>query len=168
MNLAQSSHIPAPGAKPGWSDLPWLIAYAGRGLTELVRARLIFAMMEARDIPQRNRTARERARLGAVLAPATTARMAYVLPRLSARLPWRSDCLIQAIAAQNWLMAHGRASEIQIGVEHPVGGEFGAHAWLLCDGEVVTGGDIDRYQVLLSDSPPGRDSDAGPGPGVAD
>ena len=60
--------------------------------------------------------------------------------------------MVQAIAGQNWLGALGVASEIQIGVEHPADGEFGAHAWLLAGGEVVTGGDIERYHVLLAES----------------
>lgn len=157
MKLAQSPHIPAEGSKPGWSDLPWLLPYALRGLWELVRARLIFAKLEAKAIPQRNREAKQRARSEREVESQAVARMSYVLPRLSDRLPWRSDCLIQAIAAQNWLAALGGAGEIQIGIELPEEGKFGAHAWLLYDEQIVTGGDIERYQLLLSDArlPPG-------------
>ena len=106
---------------------------------------------EARDIPHRNLKAKTSSRGGAIPA-AYLARITYVLPRLSDRLPWRSDCLIQAIAGQNWLLSHGVASEIQIGVEKPAGGKFGAHAWLMHGEHIVTGGDIDQYNVLLSDS----------------
>ena len=157
-NLAQSPHIPAEGTKPGWSDLPWLAAYALRGLAELVRARIVFARLEARAIPQRNRDSKAMARPGTVPQPEALARIAYVIPRLSDRLPWRSDCLVQAIAAQNWLSALGAASEIQIGVENPQDGQFGAHAWLIYNEDIVTGGDIERYDLLLSDSRLERDS----------
>ena len=160
MNLAQSPHIPAEGKKPGWKDLPWLAAYSARGLAELIRARLIFEKLQARAIRERNRAARGRALADALLEDAALARIAYVLPRLSARLPWRSDCLIQAIAAQNWLSSMGAASEIQIGVENPKDGKFGAHAWLMHGEAVVTGGEIDRYSVLLADSQRAPDSES--------
>ena len=159
MNLAQSPHIPAQGKKPGWKDLPWLAAYSARGLWELVRARLIFEKLEARAIRERNRAASAKAQVDALDEAASLARISYILPRISARLPWRSDCLIQAIAAQNWLSSLGAASEIQIGVENPKDGKFGAHAWLMHGDAVVTGGEIDRYSVLLADSRLGPDSD---------
>ena len=158
MKLAQSPHIPAEGTKPGWSDLPWLVPYALRGLGELVRARIVFAKLAAREIPKRNRAAIQRADGNAEVESGKLVRIAYVLPRLSDRLPWRSDCLIQAIAAQNWLSSLGAAGEIQIGVERPEGGQFGAHAWLIYAGQVITGGDIERYQLLLGDAPKPSDS----------
>lgn len=149
---AQSPHTPANGSKPTLADVAWLAPHALRGFFELVRARIAFARLEAKGIPMRNRAARESARSDSDVSEACLARIAYVLPRLSDRLPWRSDCLVQAIAGQNWLTHLGAASEIQIGVENPKDGEFGAHAWLLHEGQVVTGGDIDRYSLLLSDS----------------
>lgn len=169
MNLPQSPHVPAKGSKPGLKDLGWLAAYGARGLAELVRARAIFARLEAREIPARNRAAKAAART--VAGPATLARIGYVIPRISDRLPWRSDCLIQAIAAQNWLAAKGAASEIQIGVEHPEGGDFGAHAWLMAGGTIVTGGEIERYHLLLAesaDSATRRESEPESASGAAD
>ncbi len=152
MNLAQSSHIPAPGRRPKLKDMPWLLRYSTRGLWELILARIVFSRLEAKAIPQRNRISERAASPRSSITQAKAARMSYVLPRLSDRLPWRSDCLVQAIAAQNWLSSFGAASEIQIGVENPKGGEFSAHAWLLYNKQVVTGGDIDRYDLILSDS----------------
>lgn len=152
MNLAQSPHIPETGKLPGVRDLPWLLVYALRGFWELVRARLIFERLEAKAIPARNKAAKVAAAIEQPVPPATLARISYVIPRLSDRLPWRSDCVIQAIAAQNWLLSMGAASEIQIGVENPKDGEFAAHAWLLHRESVVTGGDIAQYQVILSES----------------
>jgi hypothetical protein len=141
-------------------DVGWLIAYALRGFGELVRARLVFASLEASEIPARNlAVSRLATHRGTAADPAHLARMAYVLPRLSARLPWRSDCLVQAIAAQNWLAAGGLAGEIQIGVERPADGPFGAHAWLVHEGMVITGGDIARYERLLGESPLAEEPD---------
>jgi len=160
MKLAQSPHIPATGELPSLRDIPWLVTYGLRGLWELIKARLVFARLNVSDIPKRNANSKSRARGDGALPEVKTARISYVLPRISDRLPWRSDCLVQAIAAQNWLAASGVAGEIQIGVENPQDGQFGAHAWLLCDGEVVTGGDNSQYQLLLGDSQSAADSDA--------
>ncbi len=136
------------------ADGGWLIAYALRGLFELIRARLVFDRLEAAEIPQRNRASFAAARAAPPAgAAAVMERIAFVLPRISARLPWRSDCLIQAIAAQNWLSAKGLASEIRIGVEKADTTGFGAHAWLVHGETIVTGGDIGRYHVLLTAEP---------------
>lgn len=152
MKPTQSSPVPAKGQKPQFRDLPWLARFGMRGLWELVKARIAFMRFAAREIPQRNKTALTDAGTGKVIDDAELARIAYVLPRLSDRLPWRSDCLIQAIAGQSWLTALGAASEIQIGIENPKDGDFGAHAWLDYDGRVITGGNIEQYQVILSES----------------
>lgn len=158
MSLTQSPHIPAEGKKPGWSDLPWLATYALRALFELVRARIIFTRLEAKAIPLRNQASKAGASDDCRTNEAMLARITYVIPRLSDRLPWRSDCLIQAVAAQNWLMASRIPSEIRIGVENPKDGEFGAHAWLVHGERVITGGDIARYQLLLGASGPDSES----------
>ncbi len=154
-NLAQSPHVPAEGKKPGIKDMGWLLAYSVRGFAELVRARIVFARLEARDIRHRNAAARRAATKGPQSGITTErlARIAFVLPRLSDRLPWRSDCLIQAVAAQNWLEAEAAYGEIRIGVERPEDGPFGAHAWLVHEGAIVTGGDVSRYSLLLADDP---------------
>jgi hypothetical protein len=154
---------PAPDSRQSlrFSDAGWVAAYCMTGLFELVRARIAFAQLEARDIPARNRRAAERA---SAITPqggqaALLARVSYVLPRISVRLPWRSDCLVQAIAGQNWLARRGLPSEIRIGVERPESGPFGAHAWLVHEDAVITGGDISRYSLLLGEPRKGQ-SDA--------
>lgn len=152
MNLAQSSHVPQSGKAPALRDLGWLVRFATRGLFELVRARVIFSRFKARHIPARNQKAKAAADFSRHVDEAQLARIAYVLPRISDRLPWRSDCLIQAIAAQNWLSSLRAFGEIQIGVENPKDGKFGAHAWLLHGDAIVTGGDIAQYEPILADS----------------
>ena len=132
-------------------DLGWLAIYSLRGLAELVRARLIFTNLKTEELLRRNQTVRDRAQEEAVAEPAHLARIAYVLPRISARLPWRSDCLIQAIAGQNWLLARRLTSEIQIGVKRSAEKEFAAHAWLVHDGCVISGGDISPYEKIIGE-----------------
>ena len=152
MNLAQSPHVPATGKRPRLRDLRWLPSFCVVGLWQLIRARIEFASFETRGILKRNSNSKAKAIPSQRAPEDRLARIAYVLPRLSDRLPWRSDCLIQAIAAQNWLGRYGLASEIQIGVENPADGSFAAHAWLVCEGSIVTGGDISQYETILSDS----------------
>jgi hypothetical protein len=138
--------------RPGFSDWPWLAAFCFRALWELARARIAFARFEVKHIQRRNAdTARVPRAAGNGASERTLSRIAYVIPRISDRLPWRSDCLIQAMAAQSWLRALGSASTIRLGVENPKDGEFGAHAWLICDDRIITGGDIERYDTILSE-----------------
>lgn len=75
-------------------------------------------------------------------------RVAYVIPRLAARLPWRADCLVQALAAERWLRRAGIATVLTLGVPSNKRPEFEAHAWLTAGGRTVTGGDVSGYVPL--------------------
>ncbi len=75
-------------------------------------------------------------------------RVAFVIPRVAARLPWRSDCLVQALAAERWLTRNGVATTLTFGVPRDKPADFEAHAWLTAGGRVVTGGDIRGYVPL--------------------
>lgn len=71
-------------------------------------------------------------------------RIAFAIRAMSARVPWRSDCLIQASAAQRWLAARGIGSTIHLGVktsEAPID----AHAWLKVGHRIVLGGEVSDY-----------------------
>lgn len=124
---------------------------AFRAVAELARARLMLARFQAADITHRNLQAARIGRTPAEIS-ASDAReldwVAFVIPRIGARLPWRADCLVQAIAAQNWLQSKGISAAIAIGVEKPADGRFGAHAWLRHGDRIITGGDISRYQTI--------------------
>ena len=76
-------------------------------------------------------------------------RVAFAIPRVGTRLPWRADCLVQALAAQRWLRRHGVATQLIIGARKPTPTEFEAHAWLKVGERVVTGGDIGGYVPLI-------------------
>lgn len=70
-------------------------------------------------------------------------RVAWAVPAAASRVPWRSDCLVQALAAQNWLHAEGLQTQVHIGVARD--GSFTAHAWLTCGDMVITGGEVARF-----------------------
>ncbi|MET4131835.1 hypothetical protein ABIE62_000951 [Porphyrobacter sp. MBR-155] len=74
---------------------------------------------------------------------------AFFISRMAARVPWRSDCLVQALAGQRWLARLSIPSEIVVGTAKLANGQFDAHAWLRHGDRVVLGGDISRFQPLL-------------------
>lgn len=74
-------------------------------------------------------------------------RVSWAVPVAAAWVPWRSDCFIQAMAARRWISRKGLSTELKIGVcNDPIVG-FEAHAWLISEGQVVTGGDVSRFVV---------------------
>ena len=75
-------------------------------------------------------------------------RIAYAVPAVALRVPWRSDCMVQAMAAQSWLGRYGIASTMTIGVRKDAPEGFGAHAWLSAGDILVTGGDISAYVAI--------------------
>ncbi len=72
-------------------------------------------------------------------------RVAHGVNVMALRVPWRSDCLVRALAARRWLAAGGVASRLRVGARHDEDGAFMAHAWLTVGDRVVTGGDTSPY-----------------------
>lgn len=68
-------------------------------------------------------------------------RVRTMVPRVAHYLGWPSDCLIQALAAQDWLQRAGISSRIVVGGRARAGHGFDAHAWLLVGTREVTGWD---------------------------
>ncbi|RIV83057.1 lasso peptide biosynthesis B2 protein [Aurantiacibacter zhengii] len=64
---------------------------------------------------------------------------------------WRSDCLVQAMAAQNWLKRKGIPTSIVIGVDKSGDEGSDAYAWLRAGDLIVTDGNIDNFTVILDD-----------------
>ncbi|HVL79374.1 MAG TPA: lasso peptide biosynthesis B2 protein [Sphingomicrobium sp.] len=77
-------------------------------------------------------------------------RVSVAIGRAGARVPWRSDCLVQALAAQRWLRLGGVQSDLFIGVRPANGEGVDAHAWLVSSGSVVTGGDVSGFTPLVT------------------
>ena len=111
----------------------------------LVRARLRLRHVRAAEFA--------RSDLPAQTGPSETLsgdarRIAWAVPRVAKAMPFRADCLVQAMAAQAMLARRGLDSEVHIGARKILGG-FAAHAWLTHRGEVVTGGEIAGYSRVL-------------------
>jgi Transglutaminase-like superfamily len=76
-------------------------------------------------------------------------RVAYGVCAMGTRVPWRSDCLVQALAARRWLARSGIASRIGIGARRDQHDAFMAHAWLTVGERLVTGGDIAPFEEFV-------------------
>lgn len=93
---------------------------------------------------------------GITLAPSTTAELAWrarAIGAAAAIVPWRSDCLPQAMAADRWLRRDNMNPEFHLGVAKDPGGQLRAHAWLTCAGMTVTGGDFSDYKAFPARAP---------------
>lgn len=131
--------------------LPELTAAALRGLWEIALARHALHRIGPVGVQQRNAKAAGCARFRPeALTHRACDRVGFIIPRMARRVPWRADCLVQALAGQRWLRAEGIASEIVVGTARNPDGRFEAHAWLRRDGQVILGGDISRFAPLLT------------------
>ena len=67
---------------------------------------------------------------------------------LTGRYTPGSTCLVRALAMQRMLARRGKSAEVRVGVARE-GPGLEAHAWLVCDGKIVVGGDgAERYTEL--------------------
>lgn len=62
----------------------------------------------------------------------------WIVQRVAGIIPWRSDCLIQATAAQWMLRRRKVPTRLHIGVA-PAHSAFSAHAWLSHESTILTG-----------------------------
>lgn len=81
-------------------------------------------------------------------------RMRQAIDRASARVPG-TTCLTRAFAAAILLRCAGRPHRLLIGVRKTDEGGFSAHAWVLSEGEIVTGNlpDLGSYIPLPLGAP---------------
>lgn len=133
--------------------------YALRAVWELARARIKLAQLNGHDVIALNarqtgtQTERSGPRQSVLLD-----RVGFVIPLMGRYVPWKSDCLVQAVAAQHWLAANNMQSEIQIGADLSSGGVFDAHAWLIYKDAIIVGGEVSRFKVLVSGDRTGNSS----------
>jgi hypothetical protein len=79
------------------------------------------------------------------------AMLSWAIRAGGAGVPWRSDCLVQSLAADRWLKRKGIAHDFRLGVRGGDSGQFLAHAWIEVDGIPITGGDdIGNYRLIIS------------------
>ena len=72
----------------------------------------------------------------------TVSRIAWAVSAVARRLPSRTTCLVEALAAEAMLRRRGFAPTLRIGVREPGSDAtlLEAHAWVECAGSVVIGG----------------------------
>ena len=76
-------------------------------------------------------------------------RIGWAVRAASRRLPG-TTCLASALAAQRLLADEGHVCELTIGVARNDRG-FAAHAWVVCDGQVLVGGEeSDNFTPLMA------------------
>ncbi len=131
--------------------LPRLVILAAIAVVDLAAARLALRTITPADVIARNRKIASggQANLSADRFAAACEEAGFIINRMAARMPWRADCLVQALAGQRWLARSGIASEIIVGATTDDDGTLAAHAWLRTQGRVVLGGDITKYRTLL-------------------
>ena len=59
-------------------------------------------------------------------------RFSWAISSAAAHVPWRSDCLLQVMAADRWLRHQGYTPSFYLGVAKDQSGNLAAHAWLRC------------------------------------
>jgi len=84
--------------------------------------------------------------------------MRRVVPRIARLCPFRSDCLVQALAGQELLLNHRIASRIVLAAENVEAGNFQPHALLMVDDIAVTGGDPGQFTALYGEIEPDESS----------
>lgn len=145
------------GVNPKPYSWPLKATLVIEALVALAYARAILHRTRPDNVLARNRAAQQIVSRKGPDPDQSSAQIAFVVPRLARRLPWRADCLVQALAGQVMLSRRGLASEILVGTAKHPDGTFEAHAWLTCGGLVVLGGDVVRFVPLLDS----RDDPAG-------
>lgn len=63
---------------------------------------------------------------------------------------WRAKCLEQAVTAKWMLSRRGQMTYLYFGVRKEQCESLTAHAWVVCDGEIVTGGNVASEFTVLS------------------
>lgn len=79
-------------------------------------------------------------------------RLSWAIALAARYVPWRSDCLIQVMAADRWMRRNGLCTHFHLGVAKDAHGALRAHAWLCYGDFTVTGGKYDEYFPLIEPS----------------
>ena len=127
-------------------DLPRLLARdVARAAAELAIARFRLATSNPATLVSPG-TSPPRPQNGDPAGAAILDRVAWVIPRVAARLPWRADCLVQALAARRWLDRKGIATTLVLGARPGDVTGVHAHAWLRHGERVIIGGEVDDFR----------------------
>jgi hypothetical protein len=76
---------------------------------------------------------------------------AWAIQAAERRLPWKSSCLVQAIAGKWMLRRRHVPSALYLGVDKGAEKSLEAHAWLRAGGVILTGGPgHQRFSVIAT------------------
>jgi hypothetical protein len=79
-------------------------------------------------------------------------RLSWAIAVAASRVPWRSDCVLQAMAADRWMRRHNLRPVFYLGVAKDARGNLRSHAWLRYGDTTVTGGEYEEFSVLIGPS----------------
>lgn len=123
--------------------------YLAIAMIELFIARIRHATRPASEILQQLRVEDTNSSSTLAATEVDVARLSWAIAAAAARVPWRSDCLLQVMAADRWLRRHGQQPEFFLGTRKDMTGRFEAHAWLRCMDTIVAGGSGTDFATLL-------------------
>lgn len=82
---------------------------------------------------------------------ASVQRIGWAVCAVAGHTPWESACLVQAIAAKWMLQRRRLPSTLYLGVAKDKDAPLQAHAWLRCQGSILTGASgHQRFTVIAS------------------
>lgn len=110
-----------------------------RAVGLLLRSRIVFAILPVEQILARLQ--RNVADPPSRRRHTDPALISWAITTAARHVPWRSDCLVQAIAAADWLRDSGYQPRLELGLAKAADGSIRAHAWLTLDDETIVGGD---------------------------
>jgi hypothetical protein len=125
-----------------WGDLT-------RAVVELAIARLRLGTAETRELLSRMRHDPPPVSTSDQKFDSIVDRVSFAIPRVGARVPWRADCLVQALAAQHWLRRRRVLTTLFIGVRKSTTADLEAHAWLMAGDRIITGGQAGPYHPIF-------------------
>ena len=125
----------------------WL--YLATASIELLLARIRFLTKSAKTIVDDLR----RSQPGSIESAASNAvdpeLLSWAIGVAARYVPWRSDCLIQAMAADRWLRRHNIEPDFFLGVTTDDESRIYAHAWLRYGEITITGPGHEGYVPLI-------------------
>jgi hypothetical protein len=77
-------------------------------------------------------------------------RLSWAIAVAAAHVPWRSDCLLRAMAADRWLRRHQLQPQFYLGVKRNDAGGLAGHARLHFGDVTVTGDTLERFTMLIA------------------
>ena len=134
------------------SDLSYLMKASGELLAARIRLSTVADKRILRELQDQSSVLPNQK--GIRSAALDVERVSWAIAIAARHVPWRSDCLLQVMAADRWLRQHGLCADFYLGVAKDARGGLMAHAWLRYGDLTVTGGRYDRFSTLIE--PPAK------------